>query len=75
MEARAPGGVMRYEDQMIVRAAARILDEYSAKLLDHYDPLAQSEGFVGYAASDAAAEIRFFLDRAEKCGLIQQVTA
>lgn len=65
---------MRGVDQVIVRAAARILYEYSAELLYVYDPLAQSEGFVGIAASDAAAEIRFFIDRAEKCGLIQQVT-
>ncbi len=63
---------LSYEDTVIVRAAARILREYGARLTDSYDPLAKREGFVGYLADDTAAELSEWLRQAENAGLLPE---
>lgn len=61
------------EDTVIVKAAARILHEYGAKLCEAYDELGTREGYVGYLAGDTAAEIYDWLRNAEKAGLLPDV--
>ncbi len=60
---------LSYEDTVIVKAAARILTEYGAKLCDAHDPLGTRKGFVGYLALDTAAEVVEWMRQAEKAGL------
>ena len=63
---------LSYEDAVIVKAAARILTEYGAKLCDAHDPLASREGFVGYLAGDTAAEVTEWLRQAGNAGLLPE---
>ncbi len=63
---------LSYEDTVIVKAAARILTEYGAKLCDDFDQLATREGFVGYLADDTAAELSEWLRQAENAGLLPE---
>lgn len=61
------------EDTVIVKAAARILFDYGQRLSDEFDYLASREGFVGYLASDTAAELYEWLRQADKAGLLPTV--